>query len=107
MFPHINRLTESKEIQKLISTGKRYTTPHFRVYWAASHQPQPRLTVVVSKKTAKFAVSRNRIKRRVRAALRGLQELPAINVVVFPNQKVLALPFDVLVDELTGWQKKL
>lgn len=107
MFPHANRLTKSKDIQRIISTGKRYTTPHLRIYWITTALPQPRLTVVVSKKTAKLAVTRNRIKRRVRAALHGLEGLTSVDVVAFPNQTIPALPFEVINEELHHWQERL
>ena len=107
MFAQNNRLTKSSDIQRIISTGKRHTTPHLRLYWLANSVARPRLTVVVSKKTAKFAVTRNRIKRRVRAALKGLTGLPSIDVIVFPKQEAATLPFTVLEDQLKKWQDKL
>jgi len=55
----------------------------FTVIAAASGQPGPRLGLAVSKKNARLATQRNRIKRLVRQAFRTqAHRLPAVDVVV-------------------------
>jgi len=54
--------------------------------------------IIVSKKIARLAVTRNRIKRRVRAALRSL-DLPT-KVVIFPRAEVKDMQYDEMRTEL-------
>jgi ribonuclease P protein component len=55
----------------------------FTVIAAASGHPGPRLGLAVSKKTARLATQRNRIKRLVRQSFRTQAcRLPAVDVVV-------------------------
>jgi ribonuclease P protein component len=63
-----------------------------------------RVGLTVSKKVG-GAVERNRIKRRLREALRRSLPLvgrPGFDYVVLARREVLGLPFDALVDELVG-----
>ncbi len=106
------RLRRSVDIQKVVKFGERQIAPHFKIYWQLNknnnEQALPtRSTVVVGKKVAKGAVTRNRIKRRTRAALKSLQMPAGFDLVIFPKEKVLDLPFEVLVDNLSALIKKI
>lgn len=118
VFPRAERLYRSHEIEQVARFGRRFTTPHLRVYYDLPGEKsgksvnratgqRARVTVVVSKKTAKGAVTRNRLKRRVRAALKSLTLPKGARVIVFPNLKVLDLPFDILVEDLNRWLTKV
>jgi len=63
-----------------------------------------KFSVVVSKKTAKTAVSRNRIRRRFYSALEPLtRELKtAVLVVFYPKTSVVKIPFEGLKEEIRG-----
>ena len=63
-------------------------------YVANSHRKEPRLAVVISKKTLKSAVKRNRVRRRVYEYMRS--EIPHLNgvydiVIIIQNSEVLNL----------------
>ncbi|WP_051935522.1 ribonuclease P protein component [Deinococcus sp. YIM 77859] len=60
-------------------------------------RPRAMIGIVVSKKTLKRAVDRNRARRRVREALRTLPGgLPPCRAILFPNPGVLTVPFPEL-----------
>jgi len=105
MLPRKFRLRKSVDVQRVVKFGKRQNTSHLRLYWqqrTTNNDPtlKSRSTVVVGKKVAKGAVTRNRIKRRTRAALKSIQIPHNIDLVIFPTDKVLTLPFKVLCEEL-------
>jgi ribonuclease P protein component len=58
----------------------------------------PRLGLIVSKSCGP-AVTRNRIKRRLRAAADGAQLEPGIDYVIIATREVARAPYD----RLTGW----
>lgn len=66
-----------------------------------------RFTSVVSKKIARHAVDRNRIKRRTREAVRsvGWSQKPHL-VILYPTQGVARLPFEEIVADLQALIKK-
>ncbi|WP_428194406.1 ribonuclease P protein component [Deinococcus saxicola] len=67
--------------------------PRYGEVW----QPRAIMGIVVSKKTLKRAVDRNRVRRRVREALRTLPGgLPPCRAIVLPNPGVLTVPFTEL-----------
>lgn len=60
-------------------------------------RPQAIIGIVVSKKTLRRAVDRNRARRRVREALRTLPGgLPPCRAILLPNPGVLTVPFPEL-----------
>lgn len=60
----------------------------------------PRIGFVVSKRSGN-AVKRNRIKRRLRHAIVGVQLQPGIDYVIIANDRVATAPFS----EIEGWLK--
>lgn len=59
------------------------------------YRPAAVVGVVVSKKTLKRAVARNRLRRRTKEALRGIP-LPPCRAVLMPNPTCLVVPFSEL-----------
>ncbi|MEW6420931.1 MAG: ribonuclease P protein component [Deinococcota bacterium] len=60
-------------------------------------RPRAIIGIVVSKKTLRRAVDRNRARRRVREALRALPGgLPPCRAILLPNPAVLTVPFGEL-----------
>lgn len=60
--------------------GKRINTPHLLIIAAPNQNLGNRFAVVVSKKVSKSAVVRNRLKRRLRAALRLQTSIDQLNL---------------------------
>jgi len=68
------------------------------------HGAQPgRCAVVVSKKISKFAVTRNRLKRRFRAALRGSGVPSDTWAVVFPRLTADQAPYTEIQQDVARW----
>jgi len=68
-FPRQARLTRGREIRQVLRGGKRSRGPYVDVFWAPSPAGRPRLSVVVPR-YGHSAASRNRVRRRVREAVR-------------------------------------
>ena len=68
----------------------------YRPRYGESWQPRAIIGIVVSKKTLKLAVKRNRVRRRVREALRTLPTLPPCRATIHPNVAALSVPFGEL-----------
>ncbi|OGE86126.1 MAG: ribonuclease P protein component [Candidatus Doudnabacteria bacterium RIFCSPHIGHO2_02_FULL_46_11] len=66
-----NRLRKQNDFDRLYQTGRTISGPLFNVRWVNNGLADSRFGVVVSKNTAKLATRRNRIKRKVRAGLKG------------------------------------
>ncbi|AWN24465.1 ribonuclease P protein component [Deinococcus irradiatisoli] len=65
----------------------------YRPRYGETWQPRAMIGIVVPKKTLKLAVKRNRVRRRVREALRTLPGLPPCRATIHPNAAALGAPF--------------
>jgi ribonuclease P protein component len=68
MFKKNNRLSKSKDIETVFRAGRSFFSPYFVVRFLPHNKTGQRIAVVVSTKTSKKAVERNRIKRIIREA---------------------------------------
>lgn len=69
----------------------------YRPRYGETWRPRAIMGIVVSKKTLKSAVDRNRARRRVREALRTLPGgLPPCRAIIMPNPAILTAPFQEL-----------
>ncbi len=91
MFPKESRLPRA------IFTGKPLRRARFQ-YGSVSFFPSPtvQVAVVVSKKVARKAVDRNRIRRRAVHALKALTGGVAQGVVYYPTAQVKTVPYKEL-----------
>lgn len=76
MYPALNRLRKTSDIEKLFKNGKSFLTALFSLKLAKNNFKETRFAVVVGTKVHKRAVRRNLIKRRIRAAL--IELIPGI-----------------------------
>jgi ribonuclease P protein component len=80
MLPRVSRLKRSRDFQAVYKRRLSWASPHLALY-VRPHSPREtqatRLGFVISKKIAKRAHDRNRLKRRLREICR-LQLLPLI-----------------------------
>jgi ribonuclease P protein component len=82
-FPRTARLTTSDQYQRVFAESTRVSNKAITLLACANEEGFPRLGLAISKKCARRAVQRNRIKRLVRESFRMRQkELPAIDIVV-------------------------
>ncbi len=70
MFSRKHRLARTKDIKKVLTRGKAFFNSSFSVKFIKTGLPNSRFTVIVSTKTAKKAVARNRLKRIIREFIR-------------------------------------
>ncbi len=82
-FPEHVRLLKAEEFSRVFKNPKRSTDRLFTILAVANDLSHARLGLAISKKNARRAVDRNRIKRLVRESFRlTLSEMPAIDLVV-------------------------
>jgi ribonuclease P protein component len=93
------RLRREADIKVLFRSGRTVSEPPFKVYFRATDRPHPRYGVQVSRRNAKLAVTRNRIRRRAREAFRGPLAASArgVDLMVLAGPEAATLPWDELV----------
>ncbi len=104
-FPKSRRLLKHADFQRVYQAGRRQFTGNMTVFFlrrevAPGGEPRVGLTVG---KVLGGAVDRNRIKRRMREAVRLSRESCSgpLDIVFNPRKSVLALPFAELVKEVS------
>lgn len=107
-FPREQRITRGAEIRALFARGKRSRTPHLDVLHSESPVSFSRVGLVVPR-YGNSAVRRNRVKRRLREALR-LEVLPRLDaageardVLVRARREAYDVPYARLAEELKEW----
>lgn len=98
MLSKKNRLS-TPLFQEVIKNGKRADSFLFSLTFLEGTNQKTALSVVVSKKVAARAVKRNELRRRVYAALVGLNLLPGL-VIIFPKKGALSAKFNSLETDL-------
>jgi len=106
-FPKTKRLLRHADFQQVYQQGRRQFTGNMTVFFlrrsadGADDSCSVRVGLTVGKVLGN-AVERNRIKRRMREAVRGswLAESASVDVVFNPRKSVLQLPFGELRAEV-------
>ncbi len=104
-FPKSKRLLKHSDFQRVYQKGRRQFTGNVTVFYLKREGPEtgvgPRIGFTVGKVLG-GAVDRNRIKRRLREAVRlsGMAIEGPVDVVFNPRKSVLLLPFVELVNEI-------
>jgi ribonuclease P protein component len=104
-FPKSKRLLKHSDFQRVYQSGRRQFTGNVTVFYLRRDSAEaglgPRVGFTVGKVLG-GAVERNRIKRRMREAVRlSWPECEGpVDVVLNPRKSVLTLPFAKLVDEV-------
>lgn len=82
-FPRSARLLDGAAFGRVFATRSVEQNRYFRIHHAGSASGEARLGLAISRRAAKRAVDRNRIKRLVRESFRGKRaELRALDFVV-------------------------
>lgn len=102
------RLTAKKDFQSVYRNKKTYHTPFFSGKYVLNHLTYSRLAVVVAKKNIKQAVSRNKIKRRIKAILHKQWPLllKNIDLIIFVKKDINKLKFADLEKTMTSFFTK-
>ena len=74
-FTRQQRLVQAVDFQRVFDKPERRTDKYFTILYINGHQSAGRLGLAISKKRARRAVDRNRIKRLVRESFRQHQQL--------------------------------
>jgi len=97
MLPRLHRLTKRKDFDALFKSGKLIYGRQLQARVAKTNPKQAtRIAIVISAKTEKSAVKRNRAKRQVREILRLVvaQIKPGYDVAITIKHSFLPLPFE-------------
>jgi ribonuclease P protein component len=82
-FPRTARLLKPAQFRHVFAGSERVTDRYFTVLGASNSHGQARLGLAISRRAARRAVARNRIKRVIRDSFRQRRaSLPAIDIVV-------------------------
>lgn len=107
-FSRERRITRGAEIRSLFRRGNRSRTPHLDVLFSASPASFSRVGLVVPK-YGNTAVRRNRVKRRLKEALRR-EVLPrldaagsAVDILVRARREAYGVSYARLSGELVLW----
>jgi ribonuclease P protein component len=106
-FPRTARLLKHSDFERVYRQGRRHFSPHMTVFYLVqpdeSLPPRSARVGFTVGRQLGGAVERNRIKRRLREAVRlrrGLLE-SAVDVVINPKKSVLNLEFAALLEEIS------
>lgn len=104
MLSKIHRLKSDKDFKNVFKNGKTLENQFFRVKFVKNQKKFSRFGFVISVKLLKKAVSRNILKRRLRAICRSLlKDLKSgFDIVIWPKTSSVSLGYDDLSDYLRG-----
>ena len=107
-FPRSARLLKHSDFERVYKQGRRHFSSHMTVFYLRQGEaPSPGQGARVGFTVGRMlggAVERNRIKRRLREAVRlrrsALKDAGAVDVVINPKKSVLTLEFSVVLEEV-------
>ncbi len=101
-FPRAARLLKHSDFERVYKLGKRHFSSHMTVFYLRQTEGGARVGFTVGRVLG-GAVQRNRIKRRLREAvrLRRAALKAPVDVVINPKKSVLAVEFPVVVEEVS------
>jgi ribonuclease P protein component len=101
-FPRSARLQRHSDFERVYKQGKRHFATHFTLFYMRRATPGgPRIGFTVSRALG-GAVDRNRMKRRLREAVRShcLDESVSVDVVINPKKSLLRAGFPELLEQM-------
>ena len=100
-FPRAARLLKHSDFERVYKQGRRHFSPHMTVFYLPQMDGGARVGFTVGRLLG-GAVDRNRIKRRLREAVRLRRSALKIaaDVVINPKKSVLTVEFPVLLEEI-------
>lgn len=101
-FPKDAKIRKSSDFKEVLDKGKKLYTDSFTVICAGNSFGYSRLGLVVSKKSSKSAVKRNRIKRIAREVFRRNKDLfGSLDILVLAKKNSEALTYKKAEEEIT------
>jgi len=102
MLAKQNRLVKEKDFEKVFKQGRAFYTKLLGVKISAAQSELNRFGVVISTKISKKATERNKLKRRIRQAVRELdKELKSgFDLVIMALPALLGQDYKAIKDEL-------
>jgi len=100
-FSRAARLLKHSDFDRVYKQGRRHFSSHMTVLYLRQAEGSARVGFTVGRLLG-GAVERNRIKRRLREAVRQRREVlkGAVDVVINPKKSVLTLEFSVVLEEV-------
>ncbi|KKU53218.1 MAG: ribonuclease P protein component [Candidatus Ryanbacteria bacterium RIFCSPLOWO2_12_FULL_47_9c] len=90
MFPRRFRIRREREIRDVFQKAKKYNTPPVTLWVVWKNTGPLRVAVLCSRKVDKRAVVRNKVKRRIREALRAIGKVHALHAEIIVSAKSTA-----------------
>ncbi len=102
-FPRRSRLLRHSDFERVYKSGRRHFAAHMTVFYLSRQEGSGLRVGFTVGRVLGGAVQRNRIKRRLREAVRlhWPEVQPPMDVVVNPKKSALQADFSVLGDEIT------
>lgn len=106
-FPRSLRLLKKSDYDYVFQSAKKVGTRSFTFLYRANPFDYPRLGFIISKKCAKRANVRNRLKRVSRESFRLIQhDLPNVDIIILARGKITELDNASLFSELSeAWKR--
>jgi len=101
-FPRAARLLKHADFDRVYKQGRRHFSSHMTVFYLRQTEGMARTGFTVGRVLG-GAVQRNRIKRRMRDAVRQRRSIlmGPVDVVINPKKSVLKAEFPILLEEVT------
>ncbi len=102
MLPQRNRLRADRDFKKVFSEGKTSEGSLIKIRFFKNLKKYSRFGFIVSNSFESKAVSRNLIKRRVRAAVYFLLKniKPGFDIIIWPKAALKKATYQVILDSL-------
>ena len=100
-FPRAARLLKHADFERVYKQGRRHFSSHMTVFYLRRPEGNSRIGFTVGRVLG-GAVQRNRIKRRLREAVRQQRSIlkNTVDVVINPKKSVLKVEFPILLEEI-------
>jgi ribonuclease P protein component len=97
------RLLRHADFERVYQQGRRHFSPHMTVFYMRRDSGEGLRVGFTVSRALGGAVDRNRMKRRLREAvrLRRPEESPAVDVVINPKRSLLTADFAGVLKEIT------
>ncbi len=105
-WPKTLRLRKRREYLLVQRRARKHLTPDLVILWMAGRTPSTRLGITVSRKVAKQAVRRNRVKRWIRESFRRLDldlATRPLDVAVIARPRAVRADYQTIQEQLASF----